>query len=160
MIGKTEIAALIAMLSLPIALPADAHPSEQRQAGRRLLIAQRAESGGTGEGAWRLLHQPMDLPDLPKYTGQAQFVQGLMYPNKAGGAAITMSYRAKETPDVVLGWYSDALANYHWKIAPSKSTTMIKAVNGKNGITVNVGPGKAIGGYKTAINISFKLANK
>ena len=130
---------IAAMLSAPFVAPAcaqsqqelaqpsarkTAQPAAQAQMqvinGKRRYLAQRAESGGTGEGAWQLLKQPMDLPDLPRYTGAGtQFVEGLMYPNKPGGAAITMIYHAKEVPDVVRDWYGDALASYQWKVLPA-----------------------------------------
>ncbi|MBX9666820.1 MAG: hypothetical protein K2X93_04340 [Candidatus Obscuribacterales bacterium] len=168
MIGKPQIAMAIALLvTIAIASIASA---EQRCASRALVvnqnqryIAQRAESGGTGEGAWQILRRPMDLPDLPKYTGQQpEFVEGLIYPNKTGGAAISMNYRAKETPEVVLQWYVDALKNFQWKLdpMPRDEHTAVRATHGKNGISVNVSPANKTKGFRTDIRISFKLSSK
>lgn len=128
---------------------------------KKWLLAQRAESGGTGEGAWQLIHRPMDLPNLPPYTGTgATFVEGLMYPNKPGGAAISLTYRAKETPDVVMAWYEEALTNYHWKMGKTKADNgAVTAVNGDNGVSILTQPSKAKG-YKSDIKITFKLAHK
>ncbi|MDZ4832463.1 MAG: hypothetical protein SGJ27_01555 [Candidatus Melainabacteria bacterium] len=127
---------------------------------QKWLLAQRSESGGTGEGAWQLLHRPPDLPNLPSYTGTgAQFAEGLMYPNKPGGAAISVTYRAKESPDTVRGWYEDALANYHWKVQKSNDHNLLMASNGPNNVTVKVTPSKGKV-YKTDLKITFKLAHK
>src|SRR2546430_1648330 len=43
---------------------------------RKWMLAQRSESGGTGESAWHLMKKPYDLPNLPPYTGTgAQFME-------------------------------------------------------------------------------------
>jgi hypothetical protein len=128
---------------------------------KKWLLAQRSEAGGTGEGAWQLIHRPMDLPNLPQYTGTgATFVEGLMYPNKPGGAAISLTYQAKEAPDVVMSWYEEALVNYHWKVSKAKSEKgAVMAVNGDNGVTINVKPAKSKV-YRTDLKITFKLAHK
>ncbi len=128
---------------------------------RKWMLAQRSEYGGSGEAAWQLMKQPLDLPNLPQYTGAgAVFVEGLMYPNKPGGAAFSMTFRAKEAPDVVLDWYQEALANYKWKITPTKKgSNTIDALNGSNGVTVKVTPTKAKG-FRTDYKISFKLSHK
>ncbi len=128
---------------------------------RKWMLAQRSESGGSGEAAWQLIHRPMDLPNLPQYTGTgATFVEGLMYPNKPGGAHISLTYRAKEAPDVVMSWYEDALTNYHWKISKNKNEKgAVVATNGDNGVTVNVKPAGQKG-YKTDLRITFKLGHK
>jgi len=172
MTRKIQIALLMAMLlNSPVVAPAHAQsPAQLEQqkrqklaaeaAKRKWLLAQRAESGGTGEGAWQLLKQPMDLPDVPRYSGAgAQFIEGLMYPNKPGGAAISLTYRVKEAPDAVLGWYQDALANYQWKMGQSKDPNMLKGSHGRNGVTVTVTPTKQKG-FRTDLRISYKISNK
>lgn len=135
-------------------------PAQMAARKRALLLAQHADSGGTGEAAWQLMKRPMDLPDLPKYTGQAEFVEGLMYPNKPGGPAIVMKFRAKEEPDSVLSWYSDSLKQFTWKLEGShsgKNITSIKAQHGKNGCSILVLPAKDKI-WKTDLRISYKLA--
>lgn len=134
----------------------------QAAARRRWMLAQRAESGGTGEATWRLLKQPMDLPDVPRYTGAGtEFAEGLMYPNKPGGAAVSMTYRIKETPDVVIHWYEDALKNYQWKTKTSGNGahSIVTGQHGGNNITVTVTPAKSRG-FRTECRISYKLSNK
>lgn len=134
----------------------------QATARRRWMLAQRAESGGTGEATWRLLKQPMDLPDVPRYTGAGtEFAEGLMYPNKPGGAAVSMTYRIKETPDVVIHWYEDALKNYQWKTKTSGNGahSIVTGQHGGNNITVTVTPAKSRG-FRTECRISYKLSNK
>jgi hypothetical protein len=185
MIRKFEVALLMAVLfAMAVDSPASAkeNKASDREAAkaaagapvaevvdpkalaakRRWLLAQRAESGGTGEASWRLLKAPMDLPDVPRYTGAGtEFSEGLLYPNKPGGAAVSMTYRAKEAPDVVLSWYEDALKNYQWK-TKTKGTganAVISGMHGNNGITVTVSPTKARG-FRTDLRISYKLARK
>ncbi len=151
----------------PSVSPEEARAIAQEQARaaqlrQRWLLAQRAESGGSGEAAWRLLKQPMDLPDLPRYSGTGTlFTEGLLYPNKPGGAAVTMTYRAKEAPDVVLGWYEDALKSYQWKVKTTGSGALatVTGQHGSNNVTVNVSPCKDKA-YRTDLRISFKLSHK
>jgi len=119
-----------------------------------ILIAQRADHGGVGDGAWQLLKKPMDLPDLPKYGGQTQFVGGLMYPNKAGGPAITMRYLSKDAADVVSQWYEDSLKANSWTTSSVKDS--IKGQKGHNGVVVRVSSTKQKG-FKSEIKISYKL---
>ncbi|MBX3072946.1 hypothetical protein KF913_03455 [Candidatus Obscuribacterales bacterium] len=187
MMRKIEVALLMAVcLAAPVVSPAMATETEASQQAKatslspaqaqakaredakayrerqRWMLAQRAESGGTGEAAWRLLKQPMDLPDLPRYTGAGTlFTEGLLYPNKPGGAAVTMTYRAKEAPDVVLGWYEDALKSYQWKVKTTGSGALstITGQHGSNNVTVNVSPCKDKT-YRTDLRISFKLSHK
>ena len=128
--------------------------------GNRLLLAQRAERGGSGEAAWQLLKQPMSLPDLPMYTGRSKFKDGLMYPNKPGGPAITLRYLAVEEPAVVLDWYDQALKNYQWKIDKHPlSSSSISAKRGSNGVVVRVTESKQ-GKFKSFLQISYKLNSK
>ena len=123
------------------------------------LLAQHSESGGTGEAAWQLLKQPLDLPDLPKYGGHAEFIDGLMYPNKPGGPAVTLHYKVKEAPSEVLNWYADALKNYQWILDRGRQTansTSVSGKHGKNGCTITVSHCKEKG-YPCDLRISFKI---
>ena len=120
-------------------------------------LAQRAMKGGTGDAAWVLVKQPMNLPDLPKYSGKAFFEGGLMYPNKPGGSAISLRYKVKEAPDTVLEWYRDTLKSNQWQVMQTKNQASVRAVRGKNGVVVNVTPSKAPG-YQSNLKISYKLA--
>ncbi|HMO23315.1 MAG TPA: hypothetical protein PKD05_14435 [Candidatus Melainabacteria bacterium] len=129
------------------------HASEKRG----ILIAQRAERGGTGTAAWQLVKQPMELPDLPQYSGKATFTHGLMYPNKPGGPAINLMFKVKDHPDAVMQWYRDTLKANSWKVIPDKNQNAVRATKGKNGVVVNVGASKAPG-YFTELKISYKLA--
>lgn len=123
-------------------------------------LAQRAESGGTGTGAWQLIRQPMALPDLPSYTGQAKFVDGLMYPNKPGGAAITLHFLTREEPDTVLEWYSSALSSYQWKMGKSSGKDRsVQGTKGKNGVVVRVSPANQKG-FHANLRISYKLSSR
>lgn len=120
-------------------------------------FAQRAEKGGTGTAAWQLIKQPMTLPDLPSYSGQATFLHGLMYPNKPGGPAINMMFKTKEAPGTVLGWYKDTLKGYNWTIKPDKNDNAVRATKGKNGVIINVGASKTPG-FLGELKISYKLS--
>lgn len=119
--------------------------------------AQAAERGGTGTGTWYLVKTPMQLPDLPKYSGKALFSKGLMYPNKPGGSAINLMYKVKEPPSSVLQWYKDTLKAYSWKVVKTKNSNAVRATHGKNGVVVNVSDSKTPG-YQTELKISYKLA--
>ncbi len=120
------------------------------------FLAQAVDRGGVGTGAWELLRQPMNLPNLPMYTGKAHFIKGLMYPNKPGGAAIELHYVVTEDPQSVMSWYSGALDSYQWKSKKAHNECLIRATRGDNGVVVKVTPTRKKG-YRSELQISYKL---
>ncbi len=124
------------------------------------VSAQHADSGGTGQGFWQLLKQPITLPDIPQYSGQAQFVSGLMYPNKIGGPTVSMQFRAREAPDTVLEWYQEALKAYKWvgrKAPATNRGRSYEAFKGKSTITISVNDCN-FQGFRTNFKLSCKVA--
>lgn len=123
-------------------------------------MAQHADSGGEGQGFWQLLKQPISIPDVPQYSGQAQFVSGLMYPNKPGGPTVSMQYRAREAPDTVIAWYEEALKAYKWigrkPPAASRGRTY-EASKGASSITVTVND-STVRGFLSDIKLSCKVS--
>ncbi|MBX9692168.1 MAG: hypothetical protein K2Z81_07280 [Cyanobacteria bacterium] len=121
-------------------------------------LSSAVERGGVGTGAWQLLRQPMNLPNLPAYSGKAQFVKGLMYPNKPGGPAINLQYNVSEDPGTVISWYSDALDSYQWHSKKNQNQTLIRATRGDNGVVVRVTPSNKKG-FRSELQISYKLSS-
>lgn len=125
------------------------------------VMAQHADSGGQGQAFWQLLKTPISLPDIPQYSGQAQFVSGLMYPNKPGGPTVSLQYRAREAPDTVITWYEEALKAYKWvgRRAPQNSTggRVYEASKGKSSITVTAADSR-VRGFLTEFKISCKVS--
>ena len=59
--------------------------------------------------------KPMDLPDMPAYTGKnTKFVTGTIFRQVKGGASLTEQFTVKEPPDQVLQWYKDTFAANKW----------------------------------------------
>lgn len=61
-----------------------------------------------------------DFPRVPRYTGQAQFLFGVSYPNAPGGASCTAVLNAREEPQIVTQWYDLALKQGGWNVAPCR----------------------------------------
>jgi hypothetical protein len=125
----------------------------------RLLLAQASDRGGTGEGAWQVLREPVQLPDFPAYSGKATFNGGLMYPNKRGGPAIGLRYSAREDPESILGWYEDALKSYKWAVNRQRGVVpgSVTATKGGSSCVVQAAPSRKPG-FGTELYINFKWA--
>ncbi|MCW5823034.1 MAG: hypothetical protein KIT34_09545 [Cyanobacteria bacterium TGS_CYA1] len=122
--------------------------------------AQHADSGGKGEGFWQLLKAPMNVPEVPNYTGQTTFVGGLMYPNKKGGPTVSMHYRVRETPDQVIEWYEEALKAYKWvgrKAPVTNKGRSYEAFKGNSSVTISASD-CAVKGFRTDLRMSCKIA--
>lgn len=126
-----------------------------------VVMAQHADSGGQGQAFWQLLKTPITLPDVPQYSGQAQFISGLMYPNKPGGPTVSLQYRAREAPDTVIAWYEEALKAYKWmgRRVPQNSTggRVYEASKGQSSITVTATDCR-VRGFLTDFKLSCKVA--
>lgn len=150
------IVALLVCLAWPAGGRADEAGSAPSSA---LLLAQAADRGGTGEGAWQVLREPVQLPDFPAYSGKATFNGGLMYPNKQGGPAIGLRYSAREDPESILGWYEEALKSYKWAVNRQRGVVpgSVTATKGGSSCVVQASPSRKPG-FATDLYINFKWA--
>ncbi len=152
--GRRQAGALAFLLALSLGAGQQA---AQAQPGR-YLIAQAAERGGQGEGAWQLLREPMELPGLPAPTG-FQYKSGLMYPNKKGGPSIGMRYVTQQDPSTAASRYREALRDSQWNVRPAVSGSkglVISASKGKNSCQITVS-GSNDPAFPTMIYISYQM---
>jgi hypothetical protein len=108
-------------------------------------------------GRFVVLSSPMELPEVPKYTGRATFVSGLQYPDNPHGPVVLLVYRVHEDAAEVLQWYSDALKSYLWQVQDLKpETRQVLASKGRTECTILAsqynGPG-----FRTEITITYKV---
>ncbi len=98
------------------------------------------------------------LPDLPHYSGQAEFLHGIVTPAARGGAAVTYEIAVRENKEVVVYWFREALKTYKWNACGEQGANSITANKAKSYVQVVVSnSGKAA--YPTAIMISYRAAN-
>lgn len=107
------------------------------------------------EYQFRVLKEPVSLPNLPAYTGQAKFLSGLSYPNVKDGATIGLRFAVREDPSAVLGWYKEAFRGYQWAYVPSD--TGLTASKDGNSCTITVSKPSLVG-YKADLEIGYKFA--
>jgi hypothetical protein len=73
------------------------------------------------------LNKPVDLIDLPPYSGKnVEFVTGTLFPNVKGGPSATMQFSVHEDPKAVLEWYKSAFNENKWQ--------MLDNMTGANGL--------------------------
>ncbi len=72
------------------------------------------------------LAKPMEIPNLPKYTGSLIYQSGLSYPNAINSGNCQMRYISKDSASIVYNWYKTALGSGNWQIKASRHN-MIKA---------------------------------
>ena len=108
-------------------------------------------------GRFVVLSSPMDLPDVPKYTGRATFVSGLKYPDNPHGPVVLLTYRMHEEGQEVLQWYSDSLKAYSWRVQDLKpETRQVLASKGRTECTILASPYKGPG-FRTEVQITYKV---
>lgn len=108
------------------------------------------------EYACENLSQPVDIPNVPTFTGRTKFLTGLRYPNDRSGYRIGLTFAATEDEGQVMEWYRTALTSYGWKLldmAPDGKT--LTAVREGSTFTVRISPNKQPG-YRTVVVLSFK----
>lgn len=95
------------------------------------------------------------LPDMPQYSGQSEFVNGIIAPGASGGAAVTYEIAVRESKDVVVYWYREALKAYKWTACGDQAANSVAANKGKNYVQIVVSnSGRA--NYPTQIMISYR----
>jgi len=108
-------------------------------------------------GRFVTLSSPMELPDVPKYTGRATFVSGLQYPDNPHGPVVLLTYRVHEDVAEVLQWYADSLKAYLWKVQEFKpETSQVLASKGHTACTILVSQYKGPG-FRTEVTITYKV---
>lgn len=103
------------------------------------------------------LTAPIELTDIPQYTGRAVFVTGLKYPRDRSGMRVGMTFGVQEGESEVLEWYKSALKTYKWSLlSESVVDKSISAAKGKNSFTLRISPSKQPG-FRTLMVQSYKF---
>ncbi|HEY9773253.1 MAG TPA: hypothetical protein V6C81_05540 [Planktothrix sp.] len=69
------------------------------------------------------LREPVQLQDLPAFTGHATFVNGHVHESDNGPSWL-MTFKVKESPQQVMEWYRNVLRMQQWNIKQSTSDTI------------------------------------
>ena len=97
------------------------------------------------------------LPDMPQYTGQAEFLHGIITPEARGGAAVTYEIAVRENREMVVYWFREALKSYKWTSCGDQAANSITANKAKSYVQIVVSnSGRAA--YPTAIMISYRAS--
>lgn len=113
------------------------------------------ESELAAEYQFQVLKEPVGLPNLPNYTGQAKFISGLSYPKVKDGATIGLRFAVREEPALVLNWYKEAFRGYQWAYVPTDNG--LTATKDGNSCTITLSKPSLVG-YKADLEIGYKFA--
>jgi hypothetical protein len=105
-----------------------------------------------------VLREPMDLQDLPKFTGHADFLRGKVRTTEAG-TACHMAWNCKESREQVMDWYNSVLSMNQWKVF-SKNSEIVMARKGPNQCTIGVFPNFKDKKYPCNLSINYFLSAK
>ncbi len=72
------------------------------------------------------LAKPMEIPNLPKYTGSLIYQSGLNYPKAINSGNCQMRFFSKDSVSTIYNWYKVTLGSGNWQIKASRHN-MIKA---------------------------------
>jgi len=70
------------------------------------------------------LPRPINLPNLPSYTGAQQYINGLVYPNAKDGPGYMMVFNCENTKVQIKDWWQNALKIHKWDVTFSDSNTI------------------------------------
>ncbi|HEY9677948.1 MAG TPA: hypothetical protein V6C76_08055 [Drouetiella sp.] len=102
------------------------------------------------------LKGPIDIPNVPPFTGRTKFLSGLRYPNDPSGYRLGMTFAAMEEPTQILDWYKTALGNYQWKLVENpQDPNSLTASKGGATFTLSLSPNRVVG-YRTVVVVSYK----
>jgi len=107
------------------------------------------------EYKFQQLKSYQQLPDLPQYSGQAEFKHGVVYPQARGGISVTYNLQAREDKQTVLRWYQDALKIYHWNMSSEQAPDSVHAAKGGASVEV-MATQSAHRGYGSDIFITYR----
>jgi hypothetical protein len=102
------------------------------------------------------LREPMELADLPRFSGHSLFMGGHLRTTDSG-EAVEMAFRVKESVDQVRDWYGNVLRMGQWKIVTDKGD-LLSGKKNDNTCTVTVNPSKNKE-YPTVLQISYFTGN-
>lgn len=97
------------------------------------------------------------LPDLPQYSGQSEFVHGIITPEARGGASVTYEIAVRENKDMVVYWWREALKSYKWTPCGDQTANAVIANKDKNYVQVVVTNSGRVN-YPTSIMISYRMS--
>lgn len=97
------------------------------------------------------------LPDLPQYTGQSEFVHGIITPEARGGASVTYEIAVRENKDMVVYWWREALKSYKWTNCGDQTANAVIANKDKNYVQIVV-TNSGRPNYPTSIMISYRAS--
>jgi hypothetical protein len=82
------------------------------------------QSGSVWEN--HTMKDPIDLANIPRYSGKAKFMCGTMLPHARSGVTYTQRFVAEEDQISVLNWYRQVLTSPGWSLDPvgSRGTTL------------------------------------
>jgi len=104
-----------------------------------------------------LLKTPVELPDVPAYTGKATFVGGTQYPDDPAAKRTGLIYLVHEEDSEVLQWYQNSLASYQWKVHKIQpGTHQVIATKGNITCTVEARPYKGPG-FRTEVQLGYRV---
>lgn len=97
------------------------------------------------------------LPDMPQYSGQTEFLHGIISPGARGGAAITYELAVRENKDIVVYWFREALKTYKWVACGDQVANAISASKGGNYVQIVVS-NSGRSSHPTQIMISYRAS--
>jgi hypothetical protein len=105
-----------------------------------------------------LLKTPVELPDVPVYTGRATFVSGTQYPDDPAAKRTGLIYLVHEEEGEVLQWYQNSLTAYQWKVNKFRPEThQVVATRGNATCTVEARPYKGPG-FRTEVRLGYRVS--
>ena len=98
------------------------------------------------------LREPVDLPDLPRFSGHSKFMLGHLRTTQQGQACL-MTFQVKESPQQVMDWYTSVLSMQQWKTV-SQAAGSISASKDNNRCTIRI-DGSANKEYPAVLGIMY-----
>lgn len=83
-----------------------------------------------------ILKEPIDLPDLPKFTGKYHFESGKIRQTAVGQGSL-MEFTVQDETEKVFDWYKTVLQMNQWKIT-NNSPEILTATKDKSHCTIGV----------------------
>ena len=105
-----------------------------------------------------ILRKPVELPNLPMYTGKCHFLGGQSELHAKGGPRYRMCFQSEDSQSDILSWYANTFVLYRWKIEQRTSSTIASYY--KNGDYCVVQTSKATiksGKDKCTLTIQFAV---
>jgi len=103
------------------------------------------------------LKQPLELPNLPTYSGKARFMRGYTQTTEAGYTTYQMNFLAKEDMGQVKNWYQNTFNIYQWKMQHAGQQNLVAKHDDGHICTIVVNP-TVEPGYHTQLNIYYTEA--